>query len=213
MTCQKDEECCLGYLCVWGKCAEGVSRGESGTRCDPNQEECSPGLCCTASNALSFPLCVPYPKEGEECQTPSANFFGMMGWGSQSAFAKSGKYCPCAKGLQCRRKRYTISTCEKLENSVDVNNLGGQLLDFEPILMNRDKEEAYYDDSRQDGPLAIVSLPKGPYYMEDAGLSEDYEEKRLSPWEGSRDDPNQSDFLELEHLADQMGQYFGPGFY
>nr|XP_056719293.1 dickkopf-like protein 1 [Euleptes europaea] len=213
MTCQKDEECCLGYLCVWGKCAEGVSRGDSGTRCDPNREACSPGLCCTATSSLSFPVCAPYPKEGEACQAPSTTFFGLMGWGSQAAFAKSGKYCPCAQGLQCRSKRHAISTCEKLEDSADVSSLGKQLPVFQPLLTNRDKEEAFYDDSRQDGPLAIVSLPRGPYYMEDAGLSEDYEEKRLLPWEGDRDDPNRSDFQELEHLADQMGQYFGPGFY
>ncbi|TFJ96146.1 transaldolase [Platysternon megacephalum] len=31
-VCQWDRECCLGYLCVWGKCAEGVSPGEGLTR-------------------------------------------------------------------------------------------------------------------------------------------------------------------------------------
>ncbi|KAL8176829.1 UNVERIFIED_CONTAM: hypothetical protein K2H54_039175 [Gekko kuhli] len=162
---------------------------------------------------FSFPVCTPYPKEGEACQTPSTTFLALMGWGNQAAFAKSGKYCPCAQGLQCRSKRYAVSTCEKPEDRVDISSLGEQLPVFQPIVMNRDKEEAYYDDSRQDGQLAIVSLPRGPYYMEDTGLSEDYEEKRLSPWEESKDDPNQSDFQELEQLADQMGQYFGPGFY
>ncbi|XP_054851494.1 dickkopf-like protein 1 [Eublepharis macularius] len=209
MTCQNDGECCLGSLCVWGKCAEGVSQGESGTRCDPNQDKCAQGLCCTTSKAFSFPVCAPYPKEGEACQTPSTTFFRLMVWDNQAAFAK----CPCAQGLECRSKRYTISTCEKPEDGVDINSLGELLPIFQPILTNLDKEEAYYDDSRQDGQLAIVSLPKGPYSKEDAGLSEDYDEKRLFPWEEERNDPNQSDFQELEQLANQMGQYFGPGFY
>ncbi|XP_077168681.1 dickkopf-related protein 3-like [Paroedura picta] len=212
MTCLKDGECCLGYLCVWGKCAEGVSQGESGTRCDPNRDECASGLCCATSSSLSFPVCAPYPKEGEACQTPSTTFFGLMGWGNQAAFAKSGQYCPCAQGLQCRSKRYAVSTCEKPENSMEINSLSEQLPVLQPILLNRNKEEAYYGDSRPEGQLAIVSLPRGLYSMEDAELSEDYEEKRLSPWE-ERDDPNRSDFQELEQLADQMGQYFGPGFY
>ncbi|XP_077168094.1 dickkopf-related protein 3-like isoform X1 [Paroedura picta] len=212
MTCLKDGECCLGYLCVWGKCAEGVSQGESGARCDPNRDECASGLCCATSSSLSFPVCAPYPKEEEAYQTPSTTFFGLMGWGNQAAFAKSGQYCPCAQGLQCRSKRYAVSTCEKPENSMEINSLGEQLPVLQPILLNRNKEEAYYGDSRPEGQLAIVSLPRGLYSMEDAELSEDYEEKRLSPWE-ERDDPNRSDFQELEQLADQMGQYFGPGFY
>lgn len=80
--------------------------------------------------------------------------------------------------------------------------------------MRRDKED-YYDDVRQDGQL--VNLPRGSYSMEGIdqvkGLSEDYDEKRQSPWKEEIEDPNPSDFQELQQLADQMGQYFGPGFY
>ncbi|XP_066487481.1 dickkopf-like protein 1 [Tiliqua scincoides] len=220
MICQNDGECCLGYLCVWGKCTEGVSRGESGTRCDPRQEECAPGLCCTPSNSLPFPVCAPHPKEGEACRNRRGTLLGLIGWGSLATFAKPGQYCPCAQGLKCRTKRYaTISTCEKPEDSLAGNNLGLQLSFFQPVLMRRDKED-YYDDAGQDGQLAIVNLPRGSYSMEGIGqakgLSEVYDEKRQSPWEEEMeemDDPNPSDFQELKQLADQMGQYFGPGFY
>uniref|UniRef100_A0A8D2Q6I9 Prokineticin domain-containing protein n=1 Tax=Varanus komodoensis TaxID=61221 RepID=A0A8D2Q6I9_VARKO len=104
-VCRRDAECCLGYLCVWGKCAEGVSRGESGTRCNPRQEECAPGLCCITSNSVPFPVCTPYPKEGEACQAPSSTLFGLMGWDSLAVFAKPRQYCPCAQGLKCGNKR------------------------------------------------------------------------------------------------------------
>ncbi|XP_053119113.1 dickkopf-like protein 1 isoform X2 [Hemicordylus capensis] len=219
MICRKDGECCLGYLCVWGKCAEGVSRGESGTRCNPRREECAQGLCCTLSNSTPFPVCTPYPKEGEACQFPSGTLLGRMGWGRLAAFAKPSQYCPCAQGLKCGTKRYsTVSTCEKPEDNVDISNLGLQLPFFQSILIRRDKEDADYDNSRQDGgELAIVNMPRGLYTMEDIGqakqLSEDYDEKGQLPWEEDMDNPNQPDFQELKQLANQMGQYIGPGFY
>nr|XP_034990644.1 dickkopf-like protein 1 isoform X1 [Zootoca vivipara]XP_034990645.1 dickkopf-like protein 1 isoform X1 [Zootoca vivipara]XP_034990646.1 dickkopf-like protein 1 isoform X1 [Zootoca vivipara] len=216
--CWKDRECCLGYLCVGGRCAKGVSRGESGTRCDPRQDKCAQGLCCTASNSLLFPVCTPYPKEGEVCQIPTSSLFGLMDWGSLTAFPKPSQYCPCAQGLKCRAKRYTtVSTCEKPENSVDISRPDQQLSFYQPILMRRDKEDAYYDDSVQDGQLALVNLPRAPYSMEDIGqpkgLSEDYDEKRQLPWEEDMADPKQADFQELKQLANEMGQYIGPGFY
>ncbi|XP_028559923.2 dickkopf-like protein 1 isoform X4 [Podarcis muralis] len=216
--CWKDRECCLGYLCVGGRCAKGVSRGQSGTRCDPRRDKCAQGLCCTASNSLSFPVCTPYPKEGEVCQIPTSSLFGLMGWGSLTAFPRPSQYCPCAQGLKCRAKRYTtVSTCENPENSVDISRPDQQLSFYQPILMRRDKEDAYYDDSVQDGQLALVSLPRSPYSMEDIGqpkgLSEDYDEKRQLPWEEDMADPKQADFQELKQLANEMGQYIGPGFY
>ncbi|CAI5790685.1 Dickkopf_N domain-containing protein [Podarcis lilfordi] len=216
--CWKDRECCLGYLCVWGRCAKGVSRGESGTRCDPRRDKCAQGLCCTTSNSLSFPVCTPYPKEGEVCRIPTSSLFGLMGWGSLTAFPRPSQYCPCAQGLKCRAKRYTtVSTCENPENSVDISRPDQQLSFYQPILMRRDKEDAYYDDYVQDGQLALVNLPRSPYSMEDIGqpkgLSEDYYEKRQLPWEEDVADPKQADFQELKQLANEMGQYIGPGFY
>ncbi|XP_061444452.1 dickkopf-like protein 1 isoform X2 [Rhineura floridana] len=215
--CQKDGECCLGYLCVWGKCAEGVSHGESGTRCHPHNEKCAQGLCCTTSNSFSFPVCTPYPKEGEVCHIPRRSFLGLMGWGSLAAFGKPSQYCPCAQGLKCKTKRYTtVSTCEKPGNSVDISSVGQQLTFLQPILMSRDKEDAYYNDSMQDGQL-IVNLPRGPYSMEDIGqpkgLTEDYDEKRQLAREDDIAESSQPDFQELNQLANEMGQYIGPGFY
>lgn len=99
---------------------------------------------------------------------------------------------------------------------MDMGSLGQQLPFFQPVLMRRDKDGAYYDDSGQEGQLAIVNLPRGLYSMEDIGqtkmLSDDYDEKKQLPWKDV-EDPNPSDFQELKQLANQMGQYFGPGFY
>lgn len=98
---------------------------------------------------------------------------------------------------------------------MDIHSLGQQLPVSQPVLVAPDTEAAYYDDSsRQDGQLAIVGLPGGPYHAGDAGLGRAYEEqKRPSLWGEDREEPNPADFQELEQLADQMGQYFGQGFY
>ncbi|XP_072832771.2 dickkopf-like protein 1 [Pogona vitticeps] len=217
-TCQDDKECCLGYLCVWGQCREGVSRGESGTRCDPHREECAQGLCCATSDSLLFPLCTPYPKEGELCQIPRKTLLGLMGWNNLEAFAKSKHYCPCAQGLMCRTERYVVvSTCEKPDNSADISSLGQQRSLFQPILMRQEKEDAYYDDSAQDDQFAIVNLPRDPYSMDkidqSKDLSEKYDKNSQFPGEKEMAHSIQPDFQELKQLATEMGQYFGTDFY
>nr|XP_020648529.1 dickkopf-like protein 1 [Pogona vitticeps] len=218
ITCQDDKECCLGYLCVWGQCREGVSRGESGTRCDPHREECAQGLCCATSDSLLSPLCTPYPKEGEPCQIPRKTLLGLMGWNNLEAFAKPKHYCPCAQGLMCRTERYVVvSTCEKPDNSADISSLGQQRSLFQPILLRQEKEDAYYDDSAQDDQFAIVNLPRDPYSMDKIDQSKDLSEKydKNSQFPGEKEMANsiQPDFQELKQLASEMGQYFGTNFY
>uniref|UniRef100_H3AP48 Dickkopf N-terminal cysteine-rich domain-containing protein n=1 Tax=Latimeria chalumnae TaxID=7897 RepID=H3AP48_LATCH len=95
MECAGDGECCSGYLCVWGHCAEGVLRGEGGTTCS-SQRDCTQGLCCLQQEALPFPVCSPLQSEGQTC---GSRFTRLMDWGVE--FEYPLEMCPCRWGLVC----------------------------------------------------------------------------------------------------------------
>ncbi|XP_078511208.1 dickkopf-like protein 1 isoform X1 [Lissotriton helveticus] len=226
MVCQRDAECCLGNLCVWGRCA-GTTRGESGTSCDPLRDECAEGLCCTHQKSFPSPVCALPPTEGEECKSPYGSFLRMITWGTQGSSTKG--YCPCAKGLVCTNKGFNpSSTCEKKERKsgfVDIRKAP-----FLHPIIRRDEELTDYDTDPlpwqlQDGQLAVVDVPQAAEESENEArdaikrlredLADGFEEEPLPIDRSIEDDmgPSQLEFEELNHLANEMGQYFGPGFY
>ncbi|MEE6482846.1 hypothetical protein FKM82_013365 [Ascaphus truei] len=226
MECHRDNECCFGNLCVWGRCTEAVSVGNSGKRCDPSKDQCSPGLCCTKTDSLAFPVCAPFPAEGEPCRRQTSNLLRLL-WGSVTGVGPG--YCPCAEGLVCTNKGFNlISTCEKPDDVLDFTTYRGESL-FQPIA-RRGEEPTYYDTDlmpwpMQDDHLAVVDLPRAAEESDreakDAlkilseDLADDLEDESLHMAEHAVEpaDPSQIDFQELKQLASQMGQYFGPGFY
>ncbi|XP_025052251.1 dickkopf-like protein 1 isoform X1 [Alligator sinensis] len=211
-VCQRDGECCLGYLCVWGKCTAGVSRGEGGTRCDPLQDECAPGLCCISYAFFPFPICAPYLTEGEVCQSLDGTLLSLMAW---EGLGRSGQYCPCAQELMCRSNGFGMtSTCQRPEGNEDFGRLGQQLSFFQPSMVRRDEEVAYYDTNALPWQLqdAQMVVDTGHIKKPREELTDDYEGENLL-LDKDTNNPDQLNFQELKQLANQMGQYFGPGFY
>ncbi|XP_069493132.1 dickkopf-related protein 3-like [Ambystoma mexicanum] len=226
MVCPANTECCLGYQCAWGRCAR-VTRGESGTRCDPRRDECVPGLCCTLHKSLPFPVCAMPPGEGDKCEIPYGSLLKVIAWGAPASSTKG--YCPCSQGLVCTNKGFNpFSTCEKPERKsgfVDIRKAP-----FVQAIIRRDEELADYDAEPlpwqlQGGQLAVVDLPGAAEESENEAresikrLREDLEGgigEQILPLDGYIEDamgPSQLDFKELKKLANDMGQYFGPGFY
>lgn len=226
MECLQDGECCLGYLCVWGKCTEGIVRGESGTICS-QQESCERGLCCRHRKGLLLPVCSPLPTEGQLCQSSENSLLGLIGWG-QPPRITSGP-CPCADGLFCSKVGFgMISTCERAEENSNYKGIA-----FHQSITRRDMEPEYYEsdvvpEQLQDGGLAVFALPRAVYdteneatdivqqmgedmtngFDEPSSLDQTILEDMEVPTE-----PSSSEFKELRQLAHEINQYVGPGFY
>ncbi|XP_043915257.1 dickkopf-related protein 3-like [Protopterus annectens] len=227
VACSRDGECCLGYLCVWGKCTEGILRGESGTICR-QQENCERGLCCRHQKGLLLPVCSPLPTEGQLCQSSENSLLGLIGWGQ--LFRVPSGHCPCADGLLCTKTGFgLISTCERAEENTDYKGIA-----FHQSITRRDKEPEYYDsdvlpEQLQDGSLAVFALPRAVYNDDDSEAT-DIAQQMGEDMTHAFDEPNSldqsiledievptepssSEFKELRQLAHEINQYVGPGFY
>lgn len=106
------------------------------------------------------------------------------------------------------------STCQRAEGNEDFGRLGQQLSFFQPSMVRRDEEVAYYDTNAlpwqlQDGQMVVDT---GRIKKPREELTDDYEGENLL-LDKDTNNPDQLNFQELKQLANQMGQYFGPGFY
>uniref|UniRef100_A0A8C5QTJ6 Dickkopf N-terminal cysteine-rich domain-containing protein n=1 Tax=Leptobrachium leishanense TaxID=445787 RepID=A0A8C5QTJ6_9ANUR len=229
MECEHDGECCFEHTCVWGRCSddEGVVGG-NGTRCDPSNDHCAPGFCCSKPETLPFPVCVPFPTEGDQCRSQASKLLSLIHEGS--AFGASSGYCPCAEGLVCTNKGVKpFLTCEKPDNIVDFTAYGGESI-FQPVV-RRDEELSYYDAELTPWTLQDDNLPPVVDLSKAADESEREAEKtfkalnkamvdslknknlRLVEYINKPSSPSRLEFQELKQLAKQMGQYLGPGLY
>lgn len=99
-ACAKDEECCGGQLCVWGKCSPDGVRGQSGSICQ-YQNDCSPQHCCAFHKELLYPVCTPRPQEHEACYSHPNHLMDLLLWDVEGP----REHCPCAGGLECQPLR------------------------------------------------------------------------------------------------------------
>ncbi|XP_016103013.1 dickkopf-related protein 3-like [Sinocyclocheilus grahami] len=97
-TCTKDEECCVGQLCVWGQCADGT-KGDAGTICQ-SQSDCKKEFCCAYHKALLLPVCNSKPIERERCIISANHLIAHRSWDLKAEGPQ--KHCPCAGDLQCQ---------------------------------------------------------------------------------------------------------------
>ncbi|MBN3305316.1 DKK3 protein, partial [Amia calva] len=100
--CTKDEECCEGQLCVWGRCSDNTTKGEAGSICQ-YQTECKAELCCAFHKVLLFPVCTPKPTEGERCHSTSNHLLDLLSWDMEGEGPRES--CPCSRGLSCQPHR------------------------------------------------------------------------------------------------------------
>ncbi|KAM4704078.1 uncharacterized protein WCC33_012522 [Rhinophrynus dorsalis] len=225
MECQQDEECCPGKRCSWGRCKRENSVGDSGTRCDPMNDQCPSGFCCSMIETIPYPVCVPFPTEGQQCRSQASKFLQLLNLASDT----DSEYCPCAEGLVCTNKGFNlISTCDTPDDVLDFTTYRGASL-FQPV-ERRDDEMTYYDAdlepwSMQDDHLGVVELPRAaeesarearnPFKVFSENMGENLEDESLHLEQHAdvQDDPSQLEFQELKQIANQMEQYLGPDFY
>lgn len=228
MECEQDGECCFGHTCVWGRCSddEGVVGG-NGTRCDPNNDHCAPGFCCSKPDTLLFPVCVPFPTEGDQCRSQASKFLNLINEGS--AFETVSGFCPCAEGLVCANRGMKLfPTCEKPDDILDFTAYGGESI-LQP-LVRRDEELSYYDTEQtpwtmQDDHLPVVDLSKAAEESEreaektfkalnevKVGSLKD-DNLKLGEHINEPTDPSQLELQAIKQLAKQMEQFLAPGFY
>ncbi|KAM8927762.1 uncharacterized protein RCH25_008043 [Pelodytes ibericus] len=221
--CAQDGDCSVGQMCAWGQCSEGDGIDDRGLRCDPTNDQCSNGFCCSNTESLEFPTCIPFPTEGEQCRSQTSGLLTLINPGS--AFESFLGFCPCAEGLVCTNKGgKLLPTCERPDEVLDFTAYQGESL-FQPLI-RRDDELTYYDVdltpwTSQDDLLAVVDLPRAVEESEREAekafkvLGEDIvdslEGESLQFDEAFS--PSQLDFQELKQLAKQTGQYLGPGLY
>ncbi|KAM9299417.1 dickkopf-related protein 3-like [Gastrophryne carolinensis] len=221
MDCGQDEECCSEQVCSWGRCTEGLSSGAGGTRCDPAEEQCAPGFCCSKTETNPFPECVPLLSEGDPCHIQTSSLLKPLSFGVD--YGASLGYCSCAEGLVCSSRGNLISTCEKPDDIVDFTNYRDDPL-F-PTIVRREEDLTYYDTDLvpwpgQDDQLGFVDFGRAAEEAEaklqlSADEANHLEEDniQLEDHADKPEDPSQVDFQELKRLASEMGQYFGADFY
>ncbi|XP_073458458.1 uncharacterized protein [Aquarana catesbeiana] len=220
--CRQDEECCPGQVCSGGRCTKGLVSGTGRTRCDPSEEQCPSGFCCSKTQTYSFPVCIPFPSEGEQCHSQTRSLLTVIIYGED--YGTTLNYCPCTEGLVCSSRGNLISTCEKPEDIMDFTNYRDDSL-FQPVV-RREAELTYYDSDLvpwpgQNDQLAFVGFPRAAGEVEakteqlNVGMNDNLEEGNLQLYDhGDKpDDPSPVDFQELKRLASEMGQYFGASFY
>ncbi|XP_063052106.1 dickkopf-related protein 3b [Engraulis encrasicolus] len=111
-ACGKDEECCGGQLCVWGKCSPDGVRGQSGSICQ-YQNDCSPQHCCAFHKELLYPVCTPRLQEGERCHSHPNHLMDLLQWDVEGP----REHCPCSEGLECQPLRRGSICLDSRESS------------------------------------------------------------------------------------------------
>ncbi|XP_077313123.1 uncharacterized protein LOC143933889 isoform X2 [Lithobates pipiens] len=172
--------------------------------------------------SYSFPVCIPFPSEGEQCHSQTRSLLNVITYGED--YGSTLNYCPCTEGLVCSSRGNLISTCEKPEDIMDFTNYRDDSL-FQPVV-RREAELTYYDSDLvpwpgQDDQLAFIGFPRAAGEAEakteqlNVGMNDNLEEGNLQLYDhGDKpDDPGPVDFQELKRLASEMGQYFGASFY
>lgn len=96
--CRRDENCCNGKQCLWGRCRQSKKDGTSGSLCTTNKD-CSAGLCCAKEHGLS--ICKNYLEEGNTCDVPAGGLVFSI-----------HHSCPCMQGLRCKVKTMTSGLTE-----------------------------------------------------------------------------------------------------
>ncbi|KAM4652181.1 uncharacterized protein O3C94_014535 [Discoglossus pictus] len=229
-TVPSKKECaqdgCIETMCSEGRCTTEISVGESGTRCDPRNDQCAPELCCLTKNTLQFPVCVPFPAEGEQCTIQTSDL--SKGFTVELTTMDLPQYCHCAEGLVCTNKGFNlISTCEKPDDVLDLTSYRGESL-LQPIVY-MDGDLPYDKDifpwAMHNGHLSAEDLPRAAEESEKKAenefkiLGEDMvdhledESLQLEKEQEEPAEPSQHEFEELKQLANQMSQNLDPGIY
>ncbi|TRY93275.1 hypothetical protein DNTS_021651 [Danionella cerebrum] len=99
VTCAKNEECCDGQLCVWGQCANNITKGNAGTICQ-YQKDCKDEYCCAFHKALLLPVCIPKPIERERCVIAANHLMDLLSWDLEEEGPQV--HCPCVGDLECQ---------------------------------------------------------------------------------------------------------------
>lgn len=87
--CRRDNMCCDGMECVFGRCRKAMPRGTLNAKCRKDRK-CDTGLCCVKVHGQ--PICKQLLQEGEDCSVPE----GGLGY-------SLNQKCPCAPGLVCKK--------------------------------------------------------------------------------------------------------------
>ncbi|KAJ8271521.1 hypothetical protein COCON_G00103800 [Conger conger] len=119
MPCAKDEECCTGQLCVWGRCSKNGAKGAAGSICQ-HQSDCKPALCCAFHRELLFPVCTRKPRARERCHSQSNHLMELLSWDTEGEGPR--EHCPCARGLQCQPHRQGPS-CQRRSANEDLTGV------------------------------------------------------------------------------------------
>ncbi|KRY42680.1 Dickkopf-related protein 3 [Trichinella spiralis] len=85
--CRSDNQCAIGYDCMFGRCTMAAKPGHKGARCTSNRD-CLPGLCCARQHGDK--VCKPKLQIGQSCFVPDG---GLSYW--------LNELCPCDDGLVC----------------------------------------------------------------------------------------------------------------
>ncbi|XP_063293184.1 dickkopf-related protein 4-like [Pelobates fuscus] len=187
-----------------------TSNDENETRCGTGKDPCAPGFCCSRTEMSQFPVCIPFPAEGDQCGNQLINFFG-----EGSAFGPLSGYCTCTEGLVCTSKGLFLSpTCEKPDDVLDFTAYRS-----EHILQTLAPWTVKYDNLAMGLPKAAVESGREAEnafnMLGDVRVGSLESEKNMQFEEHVNEpsEPSQVEFQELKQLAKHMGQFLGPGFY
>uniref|UniRef100_V9KRV4 Dickkopf-related protein 3-like protein n=1 Tax=Callorhinchus milii TaxID=7868 RepID=V9KRV4_CALMI len=229
-ACSREAECCPGYLCVWGKCTDGFSRGERGTICT-RQRDCNSGLCCANHISLPFAVCSPMATEGERCYQPDSGLLGLIGW--ELKFNDPQDLCPCAGELTCVSTRLDLdSACVYSDEIITgIDSMEENRVPLLRSVVRRANNLDYYPDilpRDEEHDLAVENIPQMAYlYAEnqeadrDPRIDDDIRgvvDEGKSFILGLNDekekmDLSRAEYKELKRLADDIGLHFRPEYF
>ena len=89
--CRRNNMCCNGMECMFGKCRMIVPAGVEDSKCRKDRD-CNKGLCCAKTHG-EF-ICKRMLQQDEICTVSSGGIAYSL-----------NHNCPCAEGLVCRKLR------------------------------------------------------------------------------------------------------------